>query len=67
MDVVSTVAGNRVDHRAGGTPVFGGEVGGIHLELSYRCLTDDVADASASALLAEECLVIVATVHGAVV
>ncbi len=67
VQLVPAATGDGVDHGTGGAAILGGEVGSVDLELPHGCLADDVADAASSALFAEECLVVVRAIDGAVI
>src|SRR5260370_21088071 len=56
-----------INNAAGGTAIFGRIVGGVHLKLAHRSLADYVADARATTLFREECLIVIATINRVVI
>src|SRR3954470_2871839 len=67
MEFVRAALGNGVGDAAGGTAVLGRVARGVHLEFANRSLADHVRNTGATALFGEECLIVVATIHGVVI
>src|SRR5437764_15278800 len=67
MVLIRAALRDRVDHSAGGPPVFCGVVRSVHLKFLNGSLGAGIADARAAALFGKEGLIIVAAVHRVVV